>query len=47
METSASFEARYAPLSYPTNRSIEWLRDQGSNLGVTRVQIVTDSRVRA
>jgi ribonuclease HI len=26
------------------NRSIEWLRDQGSNLGVTRVQIVTDSR---
>jgi ribonuclease HI len=26
------------------NRSIEWLRDQGSNLGVIRVQIVTDSR---
>ena len=24
--------------------AMEWLRDQGSNLGVTRVQIVTDSR---
>ena len=26
------------------NRAMEWLREQGSTLGVTRVQIVTDSR---
>ena len=26
------------------NRAMEWLREQGSALGVTRVQIVTDSR---
>jgi ribonuclease HI len=26
------------------NRAMEWLREQASGLGVTRVQIVTDSR---